>query len=115
MYFIISKYFVSKRPQTTYAGGEELMIHFAKTHLTFFLETLHFFRNLTFFSIKHVTSTQKSINFDELEQSNFVSKFKKMQFLIVFIKQLVFNVLMKNETLHFFLPQKNVRKNVRKM
>ena len=67
MYFSWSKYFVAKRPQTTYASGEGIDDTYCENSPYIFLETLHFFKNLTFFSVKNDNSAQKSINYDEQE------------------------------------------------
>lgn len=67
MYFSLLKYFVAKRPQTTYTKGEGIDDTYWENSPYIFLETLHFFGNLTFFSIKNINSAQKSINYDEIK------------------------------------------------
>ena len=61
------KIFCGKKAPNNIYRGEKIDDTYCENSPYIFLETLHFFRNLTFFSIKNSNSAQKSINYAEQE------------------------------------------------
>ena len=59
------KIFCGKKAPNNIYNGNKIDDTYCKNSPYIFSETLHFFRNLTFFSVKPTASAQKSINFDE--------------------------------------------------